>query len=141
MNRKTFLSLVSVIAMSVGTVALLLPTALLASKGVAPNPAANVWAREMGVALIAIATVAFLVKGHPDSPTMKAFLIGNAVLQLGLLPIEIAALANGTLTKLSGIFPNSVLHIALAAAFAYYAMQIRPASEAARGSRMSSPED
>lgn len=130
MNRKTFLTVVSLIGMSVGTVALLLPTALLGSKGVEPNPAASVWMREVGVALIAISTVTFLVKGHPDSPTMKALLIGNAVLQLGLFPIEIVALANGTLTKLSGIVPNSVLHVALAAAFAYYATQIRPASAA-----------
>jgi len=124
MSRKSFLTLVSIIAMSVGTVALLLPAALLDSKGVGPNPAANVWAREVGAALISIAVVAFIVRDHPDSPTMKAFLLGNAVLQLGLLPIEIIALANGTLTKLSGIVPNSVLHVVLAAAFAYYATRI-----------------
>ena len=128
MKRKTFLTWVSLIGMSVGTVALLLPAALLSTKGVAPNPAANVWAREVGIALIAISSVAFIVRAHPDSPTMKAFLIGNAVLQAGLFPIEIVALANGTLTQLSGIVPNSVLHVVLAAAFMYYAAQIHPTS-------------
>jgi hypothetical protein len=125
MNRKSFLTLVSAIAMLVGTVALLLPAALLDSKGVAPNAAANVWAREVGIALISIALIAFSVKGHPDSPTMKAFLMGNAVLQLGLFPIEIMAFANGTLTKLSGIVPNSLLHLGLAAAFVYYAARVQ----------------
>jgi hypothetical protein len=125
MNRKSFLTLVSAIAMLVGTVALLLPAALLDSKGVAPNAAANVWAREVGIALISIALIAFIVKGHPDSPTMKAFLIGNALLQLGLFPIEIMAFANGTLTKLSGIVPNSLLHLGLAAAFVYYAARVQ----------------
>jgi MFS-type transporter involved in bile tolerance (Atg22 family) len=125
MNRKSFLTLVSAIAMLVGTVALLLPAALLDSKGVAPNAAASVWAREVGIALISIALIAFSVKGHPDSPTMKAFLMGNAVLQLGLFPIEIMAFANGTLTKLSGIVPNSLLHLGLAAAFVYYAARVQ----------------
>jgi hypothetical protein len=133
MSRKSFLTLVSIVAMCVGAVALWLPAALLESKGVGPNPAANVWVREVGVALTAIAVVAFLVRGHADSCTMKAFLLGNAVLQFGLLPIEIMAFANGTLTRLSGIIPNSVLHAVLGAAFVYYAMTVRPAT--ARGSR------
>jgi hypothetical protein len=125
MNRKIFLTLVSLIAMSVGSVALVLPEVLLLSKGVSANAAANVWVREVGVALISMACMAFFVRGHPDSPTMKAFLMGNAIFQLGLLPIEIIAFANGTLTIGSGIVPNSLLHVGLAAAFVYFAVRIR----------------
>lgn len=125
MSRKSFLALVSAIAMAVGSMALFLPAVLLESKGVVGNAAANVWMREVGIALVSMAVIAFTVRGHPDSPTLRAFLIGNAVLQLGLLPIEIIAFAGGTLTKLSGIVPNSLLHAGLAAAFVYYALQVR----------------
>jgi hypothetical protein len=125
MNRKIFLTLVSLIAASVGTVALAVPGVLLLSKGVLDNPAANVWVREVGAALISMAYIAFLVRGHPDSPTMKAFLMGNAIFQLGLLPIELVAFANGTLTKGSGVVPNSLLHVGLASAFIYFATQIK----------------
>jgi hypothetical protein len=127
MKRKSFLALVGAIAMCVGGVALFLPAALLESKGVAANAAANVWVREVGIALVSIGVIAFSVRGHPDSPTLRAFLIGNAVLQAGLLPIEIVAFANGTLTKMSGIVPNSLLHVGLAAAFVCYALRIRVA--------------
>ncbi|HYW56120.1 MAG TPA: hypothetical protein VE934_04120 [Polaromonas sp.] len=124
MSRKVFLTVVSFIATAVGSAALFLPAALLESKGVVPHAATIVWVREVGVALIAIGLVAWMVRGHPDSPTMRAFLMGNAVLQLGLLPIEIIAFANGTLSKVSGIVPNSLLHATLAAAFVYYAWKV-----------------
>ena len=91
MSRRTFLTLASIIALGVGGFALTAPAALLASKGVVADAAAEVWVREVGLILIAVGVNAFLVKGHADSPTLRAFLIGNAVLQLGLLPIEIVA--------------------------------------------------
>lgn len=123
MNRKTFLTLASIIALCVGVFALTAPAALLASKGVGANAAAaaEVWVREVGLILIAVGVTAFLVKGHPDTPTLRAFLIGNAVLQLGLLPIEIVAFAQGVIASLSGIVPSSVLHFFLAGGFCYFA--------------------
>jgi hypothetical protein len=125
MSRKTFLTIVSCIALLIGSVALFAPGALLDSKGVAPSDAGNLWAREVGVALVSIGVAAALMRGHRDSPTLRAFLIGNAILQIGLFPIEIVGYANGVITKLSGIAPNSVLHLTLACAFVYYAARIK----------------
>lgn len=101
---------------------MILPRQLLASKGVVPNAAANVWVREVGVLLVAIGVAAFLVRGEPDSPTLRAFLVANVIVQVGLFPIEVTAYARGVLTKVSGVVPNTVLHIALALGFGYYAM-------------------
>lgn len=134
MNRKSFLTVVGTIAMCVGLVALFAPQALLESKGVPDNAAARVWVREVGVALVSIAFVALMVRGHPGSPTLRAFLMGNAALQIGLFPIEILAFANGALTRVSGIVPNSLLHIGLAMGFLFYALRIRPGA-AAEGSQ------
>jgi hypothetical protein len=120
MNRSTFLALAAVIAFAVGAFALFAPIALLASKGIS-SAAADVWAREVGVLLIAIAVSAFLVRNHQDSATLRAFLIGNVVVQIGLFPIEILAYREGTITLLSGIVPNSIIHLLLATGFAYYA--------------------
>ncbi|NMM29049.1 MAG: hypothetical protein HHJ12_17625 [Glaciimonas sp.] len=125
MNRKTFLTFASIIALGVGAFALLQPAVLLESKGVALNAAADVWMRELGIALISIGVMLLVVRGHPDSPTLRAFLIGNAILQLGLLPIEIVAFVNGVITKVSGIVPNSVLHLLLACGFAYFAISMK----------------
>lgn len=120
MTRRSFLSLSSSIALLVGLFALCFPAALLASKGAALSPAAMVWVREVGVLLIPLGLMGLLVRGHPDSPTMRAFLLGNALIQLGLFPVEIAAYHAGVVTSLAGIVPNSVLHVLLAAGFGWF---------------------
>lgn len=133
MSRASFLTIASLIALLVGAFALLGPDSLLATKGVAPSAPAQIWVREVGVALIAIAVAAFLMRRAPDSPALRAFLIGNAVLQVGLFPIEIVAYAHGVITSLAGILPNSVLHLVLAAGFAYFAARVeRPGGAPAR---------
>jgi hypothetical protein len=133
MTRKLFLSIVAFIAVAVGSFALFAPALLLEGKGVLPSAAASVWVRQAGVLIMASGIMAFLVRGHADSPTLRAFLIGNAVLQLGIFPIEIFAYTQGIITKVSGIVPNEVLHLVLAAGFLYYAAKVRePASRAVR---------
>jgi hypothetical protein len=120
MKRQTFLEIASFIGIAIGTFALAFPALLLESKGIATNEAANVWTREVGLLIVSAAVTAFLVRSHADSATLKAVFAGNAILQCGLLPIEPIAYANGTITKFSGIVPNTVLHALLAAGFFYY---------------------
>jgi hypothetical protein len=116
--RSWFLTLASTIALGVGSFAIGLPHVLLAGKGVAlPNPAAVLWVRELGVTIFALGVTTFLVRKHTASPTLRAFFFGNAVVQLGLLPLEIVGYYEGTITQLSGIVPNSVLHVVLASGF------------------------
>ena len=121
MNRSVFLTLASFIALGVGVLASASPAMLLESKGVAPRAAAEGWVRQVGVILVAIGMAAFAIRRHPDSPTLRAFLWANAVLQIGLLPIEVVAYSQGVITRLAGIVPNTVLHAVLAAGFAWYA--------------------
>jgi hypothetical protein len=124
--RTTFLTLSSLIALAVGAFALALPHALLESKGVSlPNHAAAVWVREVGITILALGVILFLVRKHADSPTLRAVLFGNAIVQLGLLPIEIRAYQNGVLGLASGIIPNSVLHVLLAGGFLLFAVRMR----------------
>lgn len=125
MNRKTFITLTSVVAFAVGAVAFALPSVVLASKGVAPSPAAAVWVREVGALLVALGVTAALVRGEPDSSALRAFCVGNALVHVGLFPVEILAYAQGTITRLDGIAPNSALHVSLAGGFAYYAATMR----------------
>jgi len=126
-SRKLFLTLAALIALAVGSVALFAPALLLASKGVA-SATAEVWMREVGVLLIAAGVVSLLVRGEPDSPALRAVLLGNGLIQIGLFPIEIAAYQAGTIIALSGIVPNSLLHLVLGAGFAYHAFALRTAA-------------
>jgi hypothetical protein len=112
----------SVIAVGVGLFALIAPAKLLESKGAALSAAAVVWVREVGVNIFALGVMAFLLRGEPMSPALRAFFIGNAIVQFGLLPIEILAWRRGTLTRVSGIVPNSILHAVLGSAFVFLSM-------------------
>lgn len=85
-----------------------------------PSAAADVWMREVGVLLVCIGVIAGLVRKHADSPTMRVLMLGNLLVQLGLLATEVLAYANGVITKLSGVMPNSILHLLLATGFAYF---------------------
>ncbi|PPD45277.1 MAG: hypothetical protein CTY16_10270 [Methylobacter sp.] len=119
MKRSTFLTLAATVALAVGAFALFAPAMLLATKGVSSS-AAEVWVREVGVILLAVGATALMVRNHEDSPTLRAFLMGNAAIQIGLFPIEILAYREGTITALSGIVPNSIIHLCLATGFIYY---------------------
>jgi hypothetical protein len=124
MKRSNFLLWAALVALAVGSFALLAPTTLLATKGIT-SAGANVWAQEVGVFLIATGVTAFLVRHHADSPTLKAILIGNVVVQIGLFVIEVWAFVAGTIPLLSGIIGNSIVHILLATGFGYYAVTLR----------------
>lgn len=139
LRRSTFLTLSSVVALAVGTFALAAPRALLASKGVAlPNEGAAIWVRELGVTIFALGLMMFLVRNHADSPTLAVLFFVNALVQLGLLPIEIVAYHRDVITRLSGIVPNSVLHVVLASGFLIFGARMRGGP--ARGDEMASKE-
>ncbi len=121
MSRKIFLTVVACVALAVGTFALLGTSALLEGKGAVSNDAAQVMTREVGVLLLAVGLLAFMIRSHPDSKTLRAVLIANAALQIMILPIEIIAHAQGTFAKLAGIVPNSVFHVLAAAGFIFFA--------------------
>jgi hypothetical protein len=122
MQRKTFLTIAAVIGLTVGLFATLAPGALLAGKGIVePAGATEVWVREVGVAIIAISATSFAVRSHGDSPTLRVLLLGNALFQAALFPIELVAYARGIITTVAGVAPNSVLHVLLATGFVYFA--------------------
>ncbi len=123
---KIFLSVVGFIALCVGAFALVAPMQLLTSKGAVASAVTVVWVREVGVNILALGVMPLLMRKHAASPTLRAFFIGNAVVQLGLLPIELLAWHDGTLSRLSGVVPNSVLHAVLGTTFAVLALREMP---------------
>jgi hypothetical protein len=125
MNRKTFLTIASLIALAVGLYALVAPELLLQSKGVEVNAGTMIWVREVGVMLVAVGLTVLMVRNHADSSTLKAVLLGNVVVQLGLLVIEPLAYQAGIITKLAGIAPNTMIHVLLASGFCYFALKMR----------------
>lgn len=124
MTRQSFLGFSSAVAIAVACVALGFPRSLLLSKGVEPDPALVIWMREVGALILASGVTTFLVRKAEDSAALRGVLVGNAVLHFGLLPIEILAFAQGVITSLSGVVPNSLLHVALGIGFAIHARRV-----------------
>lgn len=120
-SRSALLTLTAAIAATIGGLALIAPEFLIETVKAAPGaPSASVMARTVGVLLVAFAVLNFSVRKAPDSPTVRGILLANLVNQLLLLPIDPIAYAEGTFTGLGSFVPNTVLHLALAAAFAYH---------------------
>src|SRR4051794_5221894 len=96
MNRKAFLTVTSTITLLIGLFALLAPSVLISNvKYAAPSETANVMARTVGILLVSLAVLNFLVRGHDDSPSLRAILIANLGLQIGIMPIDPSAYATG----------------------------------------------
>ena len=53
-------------------------------------------------------------------------MLGNALLQLLLLPVEVLAYSHGTITNVWGIVPNSILHVLLGLGFVVNAPAMAP---------------
>lgn len=122
MSLNVLMTVMSAIACLVGILAVVRPVQLLTSKGANVMPAAVIWMREVGVLILAQGITCFLLRNEPLSRAVRAFLVGGAVTQFGLLPIELVAYRRGALTRLSGIVPNSVLHAVLGCALLYRAL-------------------
>jgi hypothetical protein len=126
MSRVAFLTSTSIIALSIGLLALLAPSVLLQEiKHAAPSEAANVMARTVGALLVSVGVLAFWVRRHPPSPTLRAVLGVNLLLQLLILPIDPLAWHGGTFQTLGSFLPNTALHLLLASGFAYHWWRLR----------------
>jgi hypothetical protein len=124
MNRQTFLTVASSVALIVGGIATFYPSLLLIGKGVFPGDSVKVWMTEVGILLIALGVVNFLIRKHPASPTLFALFLGNVLIQLGLLAVEVLAYTEGTITKIYGILPNGIIHVLLSTGFIYYTLKM-----------------
>jgi len=133
MSRKTFLTVVSVVALAIGAFALTAPAVLIESVKHAPaSGQANVMARTVGILLLTMGLLNFLVRDHEDSPTMRAVLMANLFLQVGIMPIDPLAYVNGIWFTYGSFVPNTVLHLLLASGFGYYLLQMRTRRARAR---------
>jgi hypothetical protein len=114
------------VAFAVGLFAFSAPGVLIENvKMAAPSDVANVMARTVGILLITVGMLAFLVRGHEDSPTLRSVLIANLVLQVGILPIDPIAYANGVYGTPGSFVPNTIIHVLLASGFAYYLVKMK----------------
>lgn len=128
MPLKFFLTFVAAGALAIGSVAAFAPEFLLAEvKQVAPEPVALVMARTVGVLLLTVGALNAMVRTHRWSPTLRAVLVADLLLQVLIVPIDPLAFLSGTFQTLGSFLPNTLLHVVVASGCVYYLR-----SEAAR---------
>lgn len=121
MSRRLFLTIVSFVALIIGSLALWAPGFLLGEvKHATFDDTATVMARTVGIVLITVGVLNFAVRSHGDSETMRSVLLANLLLQIGLIPIDPLAYLNGTFRGLDSFVPNTILHVVFAVGFAWY---------------------
>jgi hypothetical protein len=126
MKRSTFLTISAIVPLLVGLLCLTAPSVLVEDvKVAAPSATANVFVRTVGVLLCTVALLNFMVRNHPDSPTLRAVLFADLGLQLAILPIDPHAYARGVFTTLGSFVPNTILHVCIAAGCVYYLVQMK----------------
>jgi hypothetical protein len=76
--------------------------------------------RETGVLLLGVGIMALGMRRQPHSAGMKAFMLGNLFVQLGLIATELLGYHDGTITRFWGVAPNLVLNFLLASGFAFF---------------------
>ncbi|TYC78540.1 hypothetical protein FMN63_03130 [Stappia sp. BW2] len=134
MNRKIFLTIASLIALSIGFIATFLPNILLVDmKYAVPSETGLVMARTAGVFLLSFGVLNFLVRADETSPTMVSLLMANALLQLLILPVDPLAYALGVYGSVLSFIPNTVLHVGLLFGFVYFWRNARASLQTANG--------
>jgi hypothetical protein len=126
MSRKTFLTIAALIALTIGGLGAIAPDVLLSQvKMAVPNPAALVMCRTCGILLLFAGLLAWLVRGHADSPTLAAVLKANVVLQLMIIPIDPLAYLDGTFRTWVSFVPNTLVHLFLVSGFFLHWRQVQ----------------
>lgn len=121
MSRKYFLTFASFIAITIGSIALLLPTTLLIDmKTAIPSDTGLVMARTAGAFLLSFGILNFLIRSHEASATLVSVLLANAFLQVLILPVDPIAYFSGTYASITSFFPNTILHLLLLGGFLYF---------------------
>jgi len=121
MSRRVFLTLVSFVAVAVGSIAILAPHFLLVEvKRAVPNEAAEVMARTVSVLLVGVGALNFLVRDHGETASLRAVLIAELVIQIGLVPIDPLAYLQGVFATPAAFLPNTILHLLLAAGCVHF---------------------
>lgn len=129
MRRKTLLTITSTTAALIGLFAIVSPTTLIEDvKHATATGAAVVMTRTVGVLLVTMGFLAFSVRDHEDSKTLRSVLAANLLLQVAILPIDPIAYATGVFHTVGSFLPNTLLHVLLAVGFGHHLLRLRAAA-------------
>lgn len=113
MRRSTFFLILVALGLVFALAFLVFPDRVATLSGGAPDPAISVPLRALGVMLLALSLLNFLVRNHPDSPTLASVLWTNLAVHALSPLVDFLGVAQG-LAPPASILPGTAMHLALA---------------------------
>jgi hypothetical protein len=124
MKRSIFLLIVALLGFLFGLFLLLLPGQAAEGFGFTSSPQTDILFRAMGGMIFGTGLLNFMVRSHPDSPTLAAVLWFNVSAHgLGLL-VDMIGISDGTM-ELSKIAVGQVVHVFVILGSIMYLMLMR----------------
>jgi hypothetical protein len=123
-QRKHFLVLAGVLALCFGATMIFSPATLLDNISTLTDPGSPHVLRWLGSGLLAVGVMNLLARNDPGSDALRGVMIGNVVLHLVALVLDIADYSAG-IVKASGVGMGAIVHIGLAAGFLIFLRSTR----------------
>jgi hypothetical protein len=121
MSLKIYLTINFVIGLIFGLAFLLIPGPFASGYGLTLTPAAAVFARGVGAAILSVAVINWYARGEKYSKLMAGVLVGNIVIHLLTGVSDFSAYLAGTVS--SSVFGSLIMHAVLALGFVYYLLK------------------
>jgi hypothetical protein len=118
MKLKTFLGISAVILGLFGLSMIFNSANMAKGFGLDLNDLSVVLFRDLGSTLIGVAVINWMARGIQDTKALKAIVLGNLVIQVLGVIVNVADITQGYMG--SGGWVGVLLHVVLAAGFAYY---------------------
>ena len=123
MSRKTFLIIAGILPIFFGLNMMFNPKIMLDMVAIETNLSATMILQWMSCPLITIGVMSLLARNDAGSVALKAILIGNILVHALGMGVDVYQFAIGWI-KVSGVVFGAVLHIGLAAGFAFYLVRL-----------------
>ena len=123
MSRRVFLILAGIIALFFGLGMIFNGAQMLDMVAIPTNQSTGVVLQWMGCPLIAIGLMNLMARSDPGSQALRALLLGNILLHVFGMAIDIYDYAN-VFIKMSGLVMGAVVHLGLIAGFAFYYLRL-----------------
>jgi hypothetical protein len=127
-QRKHFLALAGVLALGFGAAMIFSPAAMLGNITTLTDPGSPHVLRWLGSGLISVGVINILARNDPGSEALRAVMIGNVVLHVVALVLDVMDHLAG-IVKASGLASGAIVHIGLTIGFLIYLRSVRPPAD------------
>ena len=125
MSRSLFFLIIAVVGLVFSVALLLVPSTVAQSVGLSGSAETAFLFRALGAVLLSVTLANFLVRNHPDSPTLAAVLWMNIAAHVLSIMVDLVGQAQGLVTMAHSA-PGLVVHLVIALGAYFYIRRMNP---------------